>query len=192
MQIQIRQTTNAETPAICDLIEAAFGDEQGLEVAQLTLDLLADPSAQPLLSLVAMAQRAEIGDPPLGHILFTHAKLHTRNAPSDPIPSAAILAPIAVRPDVRSQGIGGRLIADGLARLTTAGVDLVFVLGHPGYYPRYGFVPAGNLGLDAPYPIPPEHADAWMVQALRPGLLGRVQGQVVCADALDDPRHWCE
>jgi putative acetyltransferase len=192
MQIQIRQTINAETPAICELIEAAFSDEQGLEVAQLTLDLLADPSAQPLLSLVAMAQRAEIGDPPLGHILFTHAKLHTRNAPSDPIPSAAILAPLAVRPDVRSQGIGGRLIAEGLARLTTAGVALVFVLGHPGYYPRYGFVPAGNLGLDAPYPIPPEHADAWMVQALRPGLLGRVQGQVACAEALDDPRHWCE
>ncbi|AFL74542.1 GNAT family N-acetyltransferase [Thiocystis violascens] len=192
MQIQIRQTTNAETPAICDLIEAAFGDEQGLEVAQLTRDLLADPSAQPLLSLVATAQRTEIGDPPLGHILFTHAKIHTGSAPSDPIPSAAILAPLAVRSDVQSQGIGGRLIADGLARLTAAGVDLVFVLGHPGYYSRHGFVPAGNLGLDAPYPIPPEHADAWMVQALRQGLLGRVQGQVACAEALDDPRHWRE
>lgn len=188
----IHQTTNAETPAICDLIKAAFGGEQGSEVAQLTRDLLADPSAHPLLSLVATAQRTEIGDPPLGHILFTHAKIHTSGAPSDPIPSAAILAPLAVRPDVQSQGIGGRLIAEGLARLTTAGVDLVFVLGHPGYYSKHGFVPAGNLGLDAPYPIPPEHADAWMVQALRPELLGRVQGQVACAEALDDPRHWRE
>ncbi|MBK5965402.1 GNAT family N-acetyltransferase [Thiocystis minor] len=192
MQIQIRQSDNAETPAICDLIKAAFGGEQGSEVAQLTRDLLADPSAQPLLSLVATAQRTEIGDPPLGHILFTHAKIHTSSAPSDPIPSAAILAPLAVRPDVQSQGIGGRLIAKGLARLTTAGVDLVFVLGHPGYYSKHGFVPAGNLGLDAPYPIPQEHADAWMVQALRPELLGRVQGQVACAETLDDPRHWRE
>lgn len=192
MQIQIRQTTDSETPAICDLIKAAFGGEQGSEVAQLTLDLLADPSAQPLLSLVATAQRTEIGAPPLGHILFTHAMLHASGASSAPIPSAAILAPLAVRPDTQSQGIGGRLIADGLARLTAAGVDLVFVLGHPDYYPRYGFVPAGSLGFDAPYPIPPEHASAWMVQALRPGLLGHVRGQIACAHALDELRHWRE
>ncbi|WP_295400574.1 N-acetyltransferase [uncultured Thiocystis sp.] len=188
MQIQIRQTDNAETPAICDLIKAAFGDPQGFEVAQLTVDLLADASAQPLLSLVATTQRTDIGDPLLGYILFTHARIEraSRNV------SAALLAPLAVHPDVQSQGIGGRLIADGLARLTAAGVDLVFVLGHPDYYPRYGFVPAGSLGFDAPYPIPPEHANAWMVQALRPGFLGHMRGQIACAHALDELRHWRE
>ncbi|WP_207896275.1 hypothetical protein [Thiobaca trueperi] len=39
---------------------------------------------------------------------------------------------------------------------------------------------------------PAEHADAWMVQALEPGLIGPVRGQVRCADALGDPRHWQE
>jgi putative acetyltransferase len=68
----------------------------------------------------------------------------------------------------------------------------VFVLGHPEYYPRFGFRPAGALGMDAPYPIPERHADAWMVQALRPGLLGQVRGTVRCADTLNDPRHWRE
>ena len=71
-------------------------------------------------------------------------------------------------------------------------MSLVFVLGDPGYYSRHGFSPAGIEGLDAPCSIPSEYADAWMVQALSPGVLERVSGQVVCADALHDPKHWQE
>jgi putative acetyltransferase len=69
---------------------------------------------------------------------------------------------------------------------------LVFVLGHPDYYPRHGFEPAGPQGLDAPYPIPAAHEDAWMVLALRPGVIGKLRGRVVCADALDKPEYWRE
>jgi putative acetyltransferase len=59
------------------------------------------------------------------------------------------------------------LIREGLRKLKEIGVEMVFVLGHMKYYPQYGFTPdAGRLGFPAPYPIPPEHADAWMVQAL--------------------------
>jgi putative acetyltransferase len=83
-------------------------------------------------------------------------------------------------------------IEKGLRHLTKTGVDLVFVLGHPEYYPRYGFKPAGHLGFEAPYPIPDEHADAWMVQALRPGVIGSVSGKVRCADELNMPEHWRE
>ena len=43
---------------------------------------------------------------------------------------------------------------EGLKQLAESGVDLVFVLGHPGYYPKFGFRPAGALGFEAPYPIP--------------------------------------
>ena len=103
-----------------------------------------------------------------------------------------MLAPLAVHPDVQARGIGGRLVVEGLGRLKRAGVGLVFVLGHPGYYPRFGFIEAGANGFSAPYPIPPENAAAWMVQALRPGLLGAVPGRVVCADALDKPEYWRE
>ena len=65
----------------------------------------------------------------------------------------AILAPLAVVPDAQGQGIGGALIEHGLSLLQRSGVGLVFVLGHPGYYPRHGFEPAGRLGFDAPFPI---------------------------------------
>ena len=95
-------------------------------------------------------------------------------------------------PDSPGQGVGGHLIEEGLRRLSASGVDLVFVLGHPDYYPRHGFRPAGALGFKAPYPIPDKNADAWMVQELRPGLIGTVRGTVVCADALDKPEYWRE
>lgn len=145
--------------------------------------LMADPSAVPRLALVAVE-----GEDVVGHVLFTRADIDG----ADPPVAAALLAPLAVHPEQQPRGIGGRLIAAGLDALAAAGVDLVLVLGHPGYYPSSGFRPAGALGLAAPYPIPPEHAEAWMVAALRPGVLGAVTGQVRCAAALDDPRHWRE
>ena len=76
--------------------------------------------------------------------------------------------------------------------MSESGVELVFVLGHPEYYPRHGFTPAGALGFEAPYPIPDEHAEAWMVQELRPGVIGSVCGRVICADMLNKPEHWHE
>jgi len=92
-----------------------------------------------------------------------------------------------------AKGIGGELIKEGLRLLSESDVDLVFVLGHPDYYPRHGFKPnAGALGFEAPYPIPTEHADAWMVQELNTGVIGTLKGKVICADELDKPEHWRE
>ena len=68
--------------------------------------------------------------------------------------SLSLLAPLAVLPDYQKQGVGG-IISHGLKLLTAAGIDLVFVLGHPGYYPRYGFKPAGVQGFEAPYQSQP-------------------------------------
>jgi putative acetyltransferase len=104
----------------------------------------------------------------------------------------SFLAPLAVIPKFQRQGIGGSLIKKGLQLLSKSGVELVFVLGHPEYYPRHGFTPAGKLGFETPYPIPEKHANAWMVQALRPGIIGSVSGQVVCCDALSTPELWRE
>lgn len=146
-------------------------------------DLLTDPSAKPLCSLLAFNK-----DRAVGHILFTSARLEgAKNGAS-----ISLLAPLAVLPGFQKQGIGGKLIEQGLQHLAKAGVDLVFVLGHPGYYPRYGFTPAGDKGFEAPFPIPEEHANAWMVQELRPGLIGGVSGKVRCADMLNKPEHWRE
>ena len=107
--------------------------------------------------------------------------------------SAALLAPLGVVPSAQGKSVGSRLIKEGLSLLSKSGTQLVFILGHPGYYPRHGFKPAGILGFDAPYPIPEKDANAWMVQELISGVIGRINGKkVVCADALNQPEYWRE
>lgn len=179
----IRGTTDADGAALRAVHLSAFGAEQGPEVAELVTALLADETARPVLSLVAEGDGLAIG-----HILFTQARLQ----PGRGTVSVRILAPLGVSSDRQRQGIGGALIAQGLEQLAESGVDLVFVLGHPAYYPKHGFRPAGALGFAAPYPIPAEHADAWMVRELRAGAVGAVTGTIQCAVAMDEPRHWRE
>jgi len=176
----IRETTDTDLNAILAIHRRAFGEEA---VDVLTRNLLQDPSAEPRFSLLAA-----IEDTAVGHILFTAVSIDgTAHAVT-----TSLLAPLGVVPERQGQGIGQALIHDGLRRLTHAGVDLVFVLGHPGYYPRCGFEPAGRLGIDAPYPIPEKNAGAWMVRALRAEVIGSVSGRVRCAEALDRPEYWRE
>ncbi len=80
----------------------------------------------------------------------------------------------------------------GLELLTKANVDLIFVVGHPTYYPKFGFKPASKLGFDPLHPISSEVADAWMVQALKPNIIGQVSARVICCDALNKPEMWQE
>jgi predicted N-acetyltransferase YhbS len=183
MKVQIREAQEADSTAVRDLMLQAFGPDEGPVIARLVSDLLVDPSAVPRLSLVAT-----IGQEVVGYVLFTHAEI----ASSKRVIEATLLAPLAVHPAQQSQGIGGRLILAGLQSAAGRGAELAFVLGHPGYYPRYGFEPAGILGFEAPYPIADEHADAWMVHILKEGVVGSATGTLSCAAALRDPRHWCE
>jgi putative acetyltransferase len=180
--LEIRESTPADRDDVFRVEKEAFGEE-GDVVAGLADDLLADPSAEPRLSLLAYK-----GGRALGHILFTRAWIEGAESQ----PRIAILAPLAVVPEAQKQGIGGQLIAEGLRRLAEQGVDAVFVLGHPGYYPRHGFSPVGLQKIVPMYPIEEKNAPAWMVQELREGCLDGVHGRVVCADALDRPEYWQE
>lgn len=181
MDMHIRHASAADAQSIGALSVAAFGAGEGPEIAALIDALVADPSAQPVLSLVAAAAETLVG-----HILFSRVTIPGARVPL----AAAILAPLAVHPGYQRRGVGGRLIGTGLQRLKAAGVDLVFVLGHPDYYSRYGFSAAGSRGFEAPYRIPPEHADAWMYLQLGPARDAGIRGRVACADALNDPRYW--
>ena len=174
----VRETQEQDLPSIRMIHQAAFGQE---EEASLTIALLDDPTALPLLSLIA-----ELDERPVAHVLFTHVKIaNTRSI-------ASILAPLAVLPEVQNRGVGGELVKQGLRQLANRDTDLAFVLGYPDYYRRFGFRAAGALGLEAPYPIAPENADAWMVVALKEGLIGQVTGRVVCAETLSKPEYWIE
>lgn len=179
----IRESTDSDKMGIVNVHVEAFGTEEGPKVASLVNHLLIDKSAKPLLSLVAVANESIIG-----HILFTKASIPKATKSV----SVQILAPLAVHPDSQGKGIGEQLIKNGLSELKKMGVELVFVLGHPGYYPRSGFVQAGELGFKTPFPIPEENAGAWMVQELCTGIIGKVKGKIKCSDVLNQPEHWRE
>ena len=181
--MKIRDSHKSDRLEIEKIHKTAFGKVKGTIIAELVTGLLDDKTAQPLLSLVAVKNKNI-----LGHVLFTKV-----NIAQSPISvSARILAPLAVLPEAQATGVGSLLIKEGLDRLKNNGVDLVFVLGHPDYYPRSGFTPAGRLGFKAPYPIPAEHADAWMVIDLSSGIVGKAKGTVECSDVLNQPQHWRE
>ncbi len=177
--MHIRETNHADLNDILFIEREAFNSNKE---ADLTKDILSDPTAKPILSLIAY-----IKNQPVGHILFSKASLSNY-----PNVAVSFLAPLAVVPKFQRQGIGGALVKKSLELLSKANVDLVFVLGHPDYYPRHGFTPAGELGFEAFCPIPKKDANAWMVQSLRPNVIGSVSGKVVCCDALNKPEYWRE
>ncbi len=158
----IREEQPGDRDAIHAVNEAAFetGAEAGL------VDALRAGGGL-LLSLVA-----EAGGELVGHIAFSAV---TVTRADGTLAGGVGLAPMAVVPRLQRAGIGGRLIADGLRRLREAGHRFCVVVGHPDYYPRHGFVPAGPLGLAWDRPVPDE---VFMVQALVPGGLEGVTGVV--------------
>ena len=80
------------------------------------------------------------------------------------------LAPMAVAPARQRGGIGSALVRAGLERCREMGAAAVVVLGHPDFYPRFGFLPAARLGLSCEYDVP---AEAFMAMELEPnGLRG--------------------
>lgn len=107
----------------------------------------------------------------VGHILFSPVEIvgNTMNA------GGLGLAPVAVRPEYQRMGIGSSLITAGLAASRLAEVAFVVVLGHPEYYPRFGFRNARQRGLSNEY----EADEAFMVIELVPGSLP-ANGGLVC------------
>jgi len=85
------------------------------------------------------------------------------------------LAPMAVAPANQNKGIGSALVRTGLERCKELGFGAVVVLGHPGYYPRFGFLPSARFGIGCEYEAPEE---AFMVVALQPGCLRGKTGTI--------------
>ena len=141
----IRLETHWDHDPVRRLLTAAFGRSAE---ARLVDELRESDSFVPNLCLVA-EQNSVI----VGHILFSHVTLE-----ADPAAQVLALAPVAVYPAFQGRGIGSALIREGLSRAEARGEPLVVVLGHPDYYPRFGFVPASSLGIESPWPDIPDEA----------------------------------
>ena len=159
--IIVRSETTEDHADIHHVIAQAFGQPNEADL----VDALRT-NATPFISLVAT-----IDEQVVGHISFTPVSIESETG----IFTGIGLAPMAVLPKYQNQGIGSRLVREGLKECQRLGQHIVVVLGHPNYYPRFGFAPASSKGLRSEYDVPDE---VFMVMELNEGALQGRRGLV--------------
>jgi len=140
--LTIRPETPGDTGAIRAVNEDAFGNSSEADLVEKLRTRGAIT-----LSLVA-TDRNKI----IGHILFSPVTIASGNA----IYEALGLGPMSVLTSCQRQGIGSQLVLAGLQECRRLGNKIVVVLGHPDYYPRFGFVPASTYNINCEYDVPDE------------------------------------
>lgn len=147
MNFVIRQETLVDHNAVYEVIKAAFKSMSESDQSEhlLVERLRRSESFIPELSLVAENENRIVG-----HILFTKIKIVGNKQEHDSL----ALAPVSVHPGFQGNGIGSDLIREGHKNATTMGHHSVILLGHPEYYPRFGYVRASNFGIDLPFGSP--------------------------------------
>lgn len=119
-----------------------------------------------ILSLVAKKDAVVVG-----HVLFSPVNIAQ---PDGETLTGMGLAPLAVLPEYQGLGIGSSLCTEGLNRLKADGCPYVIVLGHPDYYPRFGFVKASKHRISSSFAGVPD--EAFMICVFNPVILQGVQG----------------
>ena len=150
----LRHETSADADAVRAVNDAAFGRPGEGRV----VDALRE-RGELEVSLIAEEDGVVVG-----HIAFSPAVLHSDGGPRQ----VGALGPMAVRPDRQRRGIGSRLVIAGLDVCRLRGRGVVVVLGHPEFYPRFGFAPSRPLGIACEYAVPDE---VFMVAELASGVL---------------------
>jgi putative acetyltransferase len=158
--MEIRPEQEQDQAVVYRLNSSAFATD-----AEAKLVNALRKQASPIISLVADVD-GEIS----GHILFSPVR-HAQYT------GALImgLAPIAVAETARNKGIGSALIDAGITACSRLGAGAIVVLGHPGYYPRFGFTPASGFGIECEYDVPDE---AFMAIELTPRFLALRPGTI--------------
>lgn len=164
MQITIRPEQPADTDAIYTVEKDAFErpDEADL------VNRLRDAGA------IWLSQVALLNGDIVGHALYSMVTV----TDGDTVREFPGLGPIAVATAHQNKGIGGQLIHAGLEAARSAGYGLMFLVGHPDYYPRFGFQPAKPLGFTSDYVQDDGPHAHFMVAVLDDTLLDTVRGHV--------------
>lgn len=162
----IRTETAADYEAVHQVNVLAFGDRE--DEALLVEKIRRSEGFIPELSIVAERDQEIVG-----HLLLSKAMLQDGENTYDVI----ALAPIAVKPDVQKQGIGKQLILEGIERCKALGYPFIFLIGHPEYYPKFGFKPARAYGFDLKQFEVPD--DVFMVCELKEGELQKNKGELI-------------
>lgn len=165
MTLKIRPETPGDVAAIDEVNRTAFGRDDEARLVNALRDG----------GYARLSHVAEVDGKLVGHVLFSELPI----VADDGRKTAALsLAPMAVSPDFQRSGIGTKLLTTAIAQCKTDGHQIVVVLGHPEYYPRFGFSSELAKNLACPLEVP---ADAWMALELAPGALRGVAGRVAYA-----------
>lgn len=156
----IRPETRADREAVRHVHRLAFGQDDEAR--------LVDALREGGYARVALV--AEAAGEVVGHILFSDLPIQTEHGTV----AALALAPMAVLPEYQRQGIGSALVRRGLEACRDQGHRIVLVLGHPRFYPRFGFSAQQAMPLSSPF----GGGEAWMARELVPGALDGVRGTV--------------
>ena len=173
MQISIRRETPKDINDIHALEAEAFGSRLEADI----VDCLRDDEA------LWLSQVALLDDRIVGHAAYSLVEISQITN----ISRFPALGPIAVAPANQRQGIGGALIRAGIEVVRDAGFGLLFLVGHPGYYPRFGFQPALPLGFSSDWVKPGGRHEHFMVFVLDQSLIGCVRGHMRFHSAFPDP-----
>ena len=155
----IRAEVPTDYDAIREVNRPAFGGEDEARLVAALRDA----------GYVKMSQVAEVGGQVVGHILFSVLPI----VRADGTVEALALSPLAVLPSHQRRGIGSSLVREGLTACTEVGHRIVVVLGHPEFYPRFGFSAELAGRLKSPFSGP-----SFMAAELVPGALEGVKGEV--------------
>ena len=136
--IEIREERADDIAAIREVNRRAFGQDQEGNI----VDALRSNGAA-LLSLVAT-----LNDRVVGHIMYSPATIGDV--------TGAALGPMAILPEHQRQGIGSKLVETGNQKLKVSGCPFIIVLGHPNFYPRFGFQRASSLAVKSEWDVPDE------------------------------------
>lgn len=159
IDIVINKESTCDFDQVWNLNLLAFGrDDEARLVDELR------NTGIPYISLIAK-KNLEI----IGHIMFTRVVLTDYESNLNIMG----LGPMAVMPEFQGKGIGSKLVKSGLTECGNSGSDAVVVLGHPEYYPRFGFVPSVIYDIHSEYDVP---SDAFMIMELMPGVLSGKRG----------------
>lgn len=159
MEKQPRRETEADHEAVDEILRLAFEGEEEVEIVNKLRGEI-DPE---LLLVIEEDQRV------IGQITFSPVRIGQRDV------AAVGLGPVAVLPALQRSGFGSKLILFGLERCRQLGHQIVVLLGHPEYYPRFGFERASLYGLFLPIEVPDE---SFMALELASGALEAVSGVV--------------